>query len=122
MCFEPLWFAILLGALIDYRSEIMRDDEVLPMTVTITLPNESERMFREAWGDGLDQKAFEALVIHGYRERIFSVGCVAELVGLNTSIQAEQWLSDRRVERNCDATDFLADYSSIAAPETISQR
>jgi len=93
----------------------MRSDEVLPMTVTLTLPTQAGRSFREAWGDRLDQKAFEALVIQGYRERMFSVGRVAELVGLNTSIQAEQWLADRRVERNCDPVDFLEDYTAVVA-------
>jgi len=94
---------------------IMRDDEELPMTVTLTLPNLAESSFREAWGDQLNQKVLEALVIQGYRERMFSVGRVAKLVGLNTSIQAEQWLADRRVERNCDPADFLEDYSAKVA-------
>lgn len=86
------------------------------MTVTINLPQEAEHSLRQAWGDQLDKKAFEALVIQGYRERLFSVGRVAELIGLETSVQAEQWLADRRVERNCDPADILDDYSVLKSP------
>ncbi len=85
------------------------------MAVSLNIPSEAERSFREAWGDNLDQKAFEALIIQGYREKLFSVGRVAELVGLSTSIQAEQWLADRRVERNCSPSDFSSDYLSSHA-------
>lgn len=86
------------------------------MTVTINLPQEAEHSLRQAWGDQLDRKALEALVIQGYRERLFSVGRVAELVGLETSILAEQWLADRRVERNCDPADIANDYSVLDSP------
>jgi predicted HTH domain antitoxin len=82
------------------------------MPMTITLPIDAERSLREAWGDDLEAKAFEALVIQGYREKRFSVGCVAELVGLPTSIQAEEWLADRRVERNIGVSDLLEDFSA----------
>jgi predicted HTH domain antitoxin len=92
------------------------------MTVTINLPREAEHSLRQAWGDRLDQKALEALVIQGYRERVFSVGRVAELVGLETSIQAEQWLADRRVERNLDPEDIASDYSALDASRTPSPR
>lgn len=77
------------------------------MSVTIDLPREAERTFRDAWGDHLGQKAFEALVIQGYREKILSVGRIAELMGLGTSLQAESWLAEQRVERNLDEADIL---------------
>ena len=92
------------------------------MSVTITLPNQAERTFRETWGEQLNQKAFDALVIQGYREKLFSIGRVAELVGLSTTIQAEEWLADRRVERNCDPADFRDDYSAIITPRTTLPR
>ena len=92
------------------------------MTVTIHLPREAERSLRNAWGDQLDLKAFEALVIQGYRERVFSVGRVAELVGLETSIQAEQWLADRRVERNLDLGDIASDFSAVDGLRTSPPR
>ncbi|MFO0937493.1 MAG: UPF0175 family protein [Gemmataceae bacterium] len=85
------------------------------MPVTIDLPREAEQTFRDAWGDRLDQKAFEALVIQGYRERVLSVGRIAELVGLGTSLQADKWLADRRVERNVDETEILRDFSALPA-------
>lgn len=85
------------------------------MTVTINLPRKAKHSLRKAWGDRLDQKAFEAVVIQGYRERDYSVGRVAELVGLEMSIQAEQWLADRRVERNLDRADIAGDYSATNA-------
>jgi predicted HTH domain antitoxin len=92
------------------------------MTVIINLPHEAEHSLRKAWGDRLDQKAFEAIVIQGYREKLFSVGRVAELVGLETSIQAEQWLAERRVERNLDPEDITNDYSALGVLLTPSPR
>lgn len=92
------------------------------MSVLIHLPSEAEQSLRQAWGDRLDQKAFEALVIQGYRDKVFSVGRIAELVGLDTSIQAEQWLADRRVERNFDPADLASDFSALDALRTPSPR
>jgi predicted HTH domain antitoxin len=83
------------------------------MTLTMPVSKAAEQSFREAWGDQLDEKAFEALVIQGYREKRFSAGRVAELVGLHTTIQAEQWLADRHVERNCDPEDIQSDVSIL---------
>lgn len=68
------------------------------MVLAINLPRQAIDALREVWGDRFEEKAFESLIIQGYRERVFSVGRVAALVGLGTSVEAERWLADRGVE------------------------
>ena len=79
------------------------------MMIAINLPGQAIDALREVWGDRFEEKAFEALIIQGYRERVFSVGRVAALVGLGTSIEAEQWLADRGIERNIEPDDMELD-------------
>ncbi|XZE19234.1 UPF0175 family protein [Pirellulaceae bacterium SH449] len=88
------------------------------MTLAINLPGPAIDALREVWGDRFEEKAFEALIIQGYRERVFSVGRVATLMGLNTSIEAEQWLADRGVERNIGPDDLHLDASLLSTHNT----
>jgi predicted HTH domain antitoxin len=83
------------------------------MSVTLNLPPAADQALRRAWGDQLDRKAFEALLIEGYRERKISVGRLAELLGLPTSHDADNWLSERGVDRNYDFTDFQHDCAAL---------
>ena len=83
------------------------------MMIAINLPGQAIDALREVWGDRFEEKAFEALIIQGYRERVFSVGRVAALVGLGTSIEAEQWLADRGIERNIEPDDLDLDASLL---------
>jgi len=83
------------------------------MMIAINLPGQAIDALREVWGDRFEEKAFEALIIQGYRERVFSVGRVAALVGLSTSIEAEQWLADRGIERNIEPDDLDLDASLL---------
>jgi predicted HTH domain antitoxin len=88
------------------------------MMLAINLPGQAIDALREVWGDRFEEKAFEALIIQGYRERVFSVGKVATLVGLGTSIEAEQWLADRGVERNIEPVDLDLDTSLLGTLNT----
>ncbi len=88
------------------------------MILAINLPPQAINALREVWGDRFEEKAFEALIIQGYRERVFSAGRVASLVGLDTSVEAEQWLADRGVERNIDPEDLLSDVSLLGTVST----
>lgn len=88
------------------------------MMVAINLPGQAIDALREVWGDRFEEKAFEALIIQGYRERVFSVGRVAALVGLGTSIEAEQWLVDRGIERNIEPDDLDLDASLLGTLST----
>lgn len=86
----------------------------------INLPPQVINALREVWGDRFEEKAFEALFIQGYRERVFSAGRVASLVGLDTSVEAEQWPADRGVERNVDPEVLLSDVSLLGTVHTAS--
>lgn len=86
--------------------------------LAINIPGQAMDALREVWGDRFEQKAVEALIIQGYREGVFSVGRVAALVGLNTSIEAEQWLADRGVERNLEPEDLQLDVSLLSTLNT----
>lgn len=88
------------------------------MMIAINLPGQAIDALREVWGDRFEEKAFEALIIQGYRERVFSVGRVAALVGLGTSIEAEQWLADRGIERNIEPDDLDLDASLLGTLST----
>lgn len=88
------------------------------MMVAINLPGQAIDALREVWGDRFEEKAFEALIIQGYRERVFSVDRVAALVGLGTSIEAEQWLVDRGIERNIEPDDLDLDASLLGTLST----
>lgn len=86
--------------------------------LAIGLPGQAIDALREVWGDRFEEKAFESLIIQGYCERVFSVGKVATLVGLGTSIEAEQWLADRGVERNIEPVDLELDVSLLGTLNT----
>jgi hypothetical protein len=88
------------------------------MTLATNLPGQAIDALREVWGDRFEEKAIEAIIIQGYRERVFSAGRVASLVGLDTSVAAEQWLADRGVERNIDPEDLLSDISLLGTLNT----
>lgn len=59
------------------------------MVLAINLRGQAIDALREVWGERFEEKALEALIIQGYRERVYSVGGVAALVGLGTSIEAD---------------------------------
>ena len=83
------------------------------MAVTIHLPDDAERTFRETWGDALDRNALEALVIQGYRQRRFGISTVRRLLGFESRWQAEAWLGAQGVNWNYSSEDLEADRRTL---------
>ena len=83
------------------------------MPLILNLSSSAEHAFRDVWGDQIDQKGLEALAIEGYREGKLSLGKVAELLGLPTTQDADQWLADRGVALNYSADDFREDCRTL---------
>lgn len=82
------------------------------MAITIHIPDAIEEALRVAWGD-LGQAAKEALVIESYRQGKIGLGEVARVLGLETRIEAQQWLAGRRVPLNYDLADLDADREAL---------
>ncbi|MFZ4574194.1 MAG: UPF0175 family protein [Phycisphaerales bacterium] len=84
------------------------------MAISINMPKDDEQALRAAWGDGLDRAAREGLLIESYRAGKISLGYLAELLGLETSIEAQGWLSKRGIHLNYSLEDLEADRKSLA--------
>lgn len=83
------------------------------MVLNIDLPEQGEAILREAFDGDLGQAAKEALVIEGYRTARLSLGQVRQLLGLQTRIEAEQWLGKRGVCWNYGIEDLEEDRKTI---------
>ncbi len=84
------------------------------MTLSIDLPEESEAILREAFGEGLNQAAKEALIIEGYRTGKLSITEVRDLLGLESRFDAESWLGKRGVNWNYRIEDLEADRKTLS--------
>ena len=82
------------------------------MSISFSLPKDIEAALVGEFGD-LGQAAKEALTIEGYRRGRLSLGYVARILGLATSIQAQEWLAQRGVPLNYDAEDLDADRRTL---------
>lgn len=82
------------------------------MTISFDLPKDVENDLRKEYGD-LSAAAKEALIIDAYRTGRLSLGHVAEVVGLPTSILAQRWLSDRGVPLNYSLGDLESDRRTL---------
>lgn len=83
------------------------------MAITIELPTEEEEIFRLALGNDLGQAAREAMLIEAYRRGRLSVGRLGELLGLETSHEADEWLAQRAVPNNYTLSDYAADSRTL---------
>ncbi len=82
------------------------------MTVSFEISRPTEEALRAAWGD-LSLAAKDALIIESYRTGKISVGKVAEILGLETSIEGQAWLASRGVDLNYDLADLEADRATL---------
>ncbi|MBI4579739.1 MAG: UPF0175 family protein [Planctomycetes bacterium] len=80
----------------------------------LNLPFDASQTLRRAFGPDLDRAAVEALVIEGYRTGKLTAGEVARVLGIETSIAAQAWLSKHDVEVNYSIEDLHADRESLA--------
>ncbi len=84
------------------------------MAITINIPAEQEQALREIWGDAIDRAAREALLIESYRTGRISLGFLAQLLGLSTSIQAQNWLAQHGVHLNYSHDDLQSDRATLS--------
>jgi predicted HTH domain antitoxin len=83
------------------------------MTVTIELPETSERTLEQAFGKDLNRAALEALAIEGYRTGKLSIGEVARVLEMG-AIEAQVWLGKRGVPMNYSLEDLSTDRKTLA--------
>lgn len=83
------------------------------MTIDLNIRTESEAILREALGHDLGAAALEALLIEGYRCGNLSTGDIADVLGLETRFQAEQWLCDRDVHANYTVAELESDRRTL---------
>lgn len=85
------------------------------MAITVELPTEEEENFRLALGNDLGQAARETMLIEAYRRRRISAGKLGELLGLETSHEADEWLAQRGVPSNYSPADYEADSRTLGS-------
>lgn len=82
------------------------------MSITFDLPADIEKDLQRQLGD-LSKAAREAFIVENYRSGRISLGSVADLLGLETSIQAQQWLGIRGVALNYSFDDLADDRRTL---------
>lgn len=80
----------------------------------MTIPDAQVPQLQQLFGPDLGRAALEAFLIEGYRSRKLSTGDVRTLLGLDTRLQAEQWLGNKGVTRNYNADDLEQDRLTLA--------
>lgn len=83
------------------------------MSIGSDHPADLGRDLRRQVGD-LSTTAREAFIVENYRCGRISLGYVAELLGLETTIQAQRWLADRSVPLNYSIEDLESDRRTLA--------
>jgi predicted HTH domain antitoxin len=81
--------------------------------VAFNVSPSAEILLRRAFGDDLDRAALEALAIEAYRSGRLTAGEVARLLGLETSIQAQEWLAKRGIAMNYSLEDLNSDRAAL---------
>lgn len=83
------------------------------MSITLPIDSTGEQALRDAWGDGLDRAALEALVIEGYRRGKFGAATVRLLLNHESRWDTERWLAERAVWMNYTLEDLEADRRTL---------
>ncbi len=83
------------------------------MRLELDIPDDSERLLRDAWGPDLDRAALEALVIEGYRSGRLTLMQVGQLIGVDNRWAANQWLADRKVWLDYTPEDLERDRAAL---------
>jgi predicted HTH domain antitoxin len=82
------------------------------MAITIQIPNEIEQDLRRKTPN-LDESAREQFLIANYQAGKLSTGDIAVILGLETRLQAEQWLGERGISRNYSPEALDADRKTL---------
>ncbi len=83
------------------------------MAISIHLPPTAEDELRAAFGQNLDQVAFEALLVEGYRCGSLSSAQVGRLLGFDNRWDTENWLGQHGVTWNYSSEDLEADRRTL---------
>lgn len=83
------------------------------MAITLELPPGVEETFRNALGPNVERAAFDALIIEGYRTTKLSTGDIADILGFETRLEAEQWLTSRGMRLNYSLEDLEDDRATL---------
>jgi predicted HTH domain antitoxin len=86
--------------------------------VTFDIPVEIEEILRRSNAD-VGQAVKEAVAAEGYRAGRFGLADVAELLGLETTIAAMDWLAARGVPFNYTIEDLEQDRRTFAELERL---
>jgi predicted HTH domain antitoxin len=82
------------------------------MAIVIDIPADVERALR-ARGADVDAAAREAFLADCYRRGSLSLGELAALLRLETSLEALEWLQKRGAGLNYDASDLSNDIATL---------
>jgi len=80
---------------------------------TLNVPADASETLHRAFGPDLDRAALEALAIEGYRSARLTAGEVARITGLETSLQAQEWLAAHGVPPNYSDEDLRDDRTDL---------
>jgi hypothetical protein len=83
------------------------------MTVSIDIPQQAERLLREAFGDNLGRAALEAIAIEGYRGGKLTAFEVQTLLGFEDRWETQAWFASRKVNLNYSLEDLDADRATL---------
>ncbi len=78
------------------------------MELKIELPDDIEQRLEGEWGD-VPRHALETLAIEGYRARALSRAQVRRMLGFETRVQADEFLSRHGVPFDYEVEDFEHD-------------
>lgn len=82
------------------------------MSITFDLPADVVKDLEQQLGD-LNKAARDAFIIDSYRTGRLSLGAVASLLSLETTIQAQAWLAAKSVPINYSIEDLEADRRTL---------
>ena len=78
------------------------------MEITISLPDNLAHSLEAKWVS-LERRLLEDIVVKAYREGSISAGKVRELLGMNTRLEADDFLKSKEIHLAYDEAEFEAD-------------
>ena len=83
------------------------------MSIQIDIEKPIEDLLRQEWGN-LEQAAKEALLLESYRQAKIGLADVAQALGFESRIAAQEWLARHAVPLNYDLSDYEQDLRTLS--------
>lgn len=83
------------------------------MSIQIEIEKPVEDLLRQEWGN-LEQAAKEALLLESYRQAKIGLADVAQALGFESRIIAQEWLARHAVPLNYDLSDYQQDLETLS--------